>query len=159
MVLRGVSLDPLALRSALALIPPSAWSLPSTYEATKVHHGYRRVVLADLAPFAFALDHFAPIHDAWLSWIDPGGFIVPHRDAAPWHERWQVPIATAGTFTMGTEFAPTDGQAFQVRHWEPHSVRNDTDRPRIHLVIDRAVLIDRPPLPFEVFTTSGDAHG
>ena len=149
--------SPDALRHALALIPPSAWSLPSTFAVTAVHHGYRRVTLDHLRePFAFVLAAFAPVHDAWLSWIDPGGFIVPHRDAAPWRERWQVPIATAGTFTQGGTFAPVDGVPFAVRHWEWHSVNNLSDRPRIHLVIDRDVLLDLPPLPFAL---QGDAHG
>lgn len=163
MALRGANFDPLALRSALASVPSAAWSLPSTFAATAVHHGYRRVVLVDSGrwlpeadPFAFVLDVFEPVHAAWLSWIDPGGFIVSHRDAGPWRERWQVPIAAAGSFTMGEAFVPTDGSAFAVRHWEWHSVTNDSDRPRIHLVIDRDVIFDRPAEPFAI---QGDAHG
>jgi hypothetical protein len=141
--------DLAALRRALGLVPPSAWSLPSTFAATGVHHGYRRVTLAHLVePFAFVLDAFAPVHDAWLSCIDPGGFIVPHRDAGPYRERWQVPIATAGTMTQGDITAAVDGCPFRVEHWAPHSVDNGSDHPRIHLVIDRDVILDRPAMPF-----------
>ena len=111
--------------------------------------------LPESEPFRFVLTAFAPVHAAWLSWIDPSGFIVPHRDAGPWRERWQVPIAAAGSFTMGETFVPTDGQAFRVTHWEWHSVSNLTDRPRIHLVIDRDVVVDREPAPFAL---QGDAH-
>lgn len=131
------------------MIPPEAWSLPSTFEQTQVHHGYRRVVLAHLRePFGFVLEHFAPIYDAWLSWIDPGGFIVPHRDGGHYRERWQVPIHAAGE--LGG-IHPTDGVPFRVRQWERHSVRNDTAHPRIHLVIDRDVLLPVEPMKFETY--------
>lgn len=150
--------DPARLRAALGRVPGGAWSLPSTFADTRVHHGYRRVVLVEAGrrrpeaePFGFVLDALAPVHGAWLSWIDPGGFIRPHRDAGPWRERWQVPIQAAGDFHAVDTFTPADGVAFQVTHWERHSVTNDTDRPRIHLVVDRDVLLDRPPLPFTLF--------
>lgn len=151
--------DPGHLRDALASVPAGAWSLPSTYASTRVHHGYRRVTLVDAGrrwaeaePFDLVLQALAPVHGAWLSWIDPGGFIVPHRDAGPWRERWQVPIAAAGRFHHDTDtFAPADGVAFAVQHWRPHAVVNDTDRPRIHVVVDRDVWLPLDPLPFAVF--------
>ena len=145
------SFDPSELHQALALVPPSAWSLPSTFEATKVHHGYRRVVLAHLGPFAGVLEQFAPVRDAWLSQVDPAGFIVPHRDAGPYYERWQVPIATAGYMDQGTPEAATDGVPFRVHHWLPHSVANHSDKPRIHLIIDRNVLVPVQSQPFSLF--------
>lgn len=154
--------DPNELHEALASLPVDAWSQPSTFSATGVHHGYRRVVLVDHGRrleeaelFGSVLDALAPIRDAWLSWIEPGGFIKSHRDAGPWFDRWQVPIRAAGRLG-GTE--ARDGVAFRVEHWNPHSVRNDTDHPRIHIVIDRDVPLDREPLPFEVFQT-GEANG
>jgi hypothetical protein len=123
-----------------------------------VHHGYRRIVLVEAghlrpeaAPWRFVLDELAPAHTAWLSWIEPGGFIVPHRDAGPWRERWQVPIQAAGDFHAGETFTPADGGAFRVTHWREHAVTNRTGRPRIHLVVDRDVWLDEPALPFEVF--------
>lgn len=132
-----------ALQAALEAIPPAVWSLPSTFEVTRVHHGYRRAVLADLADaFGFVLDRFQPVRDAWLSWIQPGGFIVPHRDGGPYYDRWQVPITTAGWTEQATAEAATDGVPFQVRHWLIHSVRNPSDRPRVHLVIDRGVIVN-----------------
>lgn len=131
------------------------WSLPSTYAATGVHHGYRRIVLVNAGrwwptaePFRFALEQFEPIREAWLSELAPGGFIVPHRDAAPWYERWQVPIHAAGVFD---DSRPTDGVPFRVTHWQSHFVANDTDRPRVHLVIDRDIELDLPPASFQTF--------
>jgi len=151
--------DPAQLREVLGRVAPGAWSLPSTYEATGVHEGYRRVVLVDhgrrLAaadPWGFVLDEFAPVHTAWLSKIRAGGFIVPHRDGAPYWERWQVPIVSAGTFTQGDlTFTPADGVPFQVEHWAAHSVANPTGPDRVHLVIDRHVPLDRPAEPFTLF--------
>jgi len=147
--------NPATLRAALAAVPEGAWSLPSTYRETGVHHGNRRVVLVDhgyikpaAEPFGFVLDEFAPVHTAWLSWLSPGGFIVPHRDAGPWRERWQVPIQASGLFD---DHRPADGVAFQVEHWRAHSVWNDGDQPRIHIVIDRNVQLDRPTEPFQLF--------
>lgn len=147
---------PARLREALRGV--EAWSLPSTFTQTHVHHGYRRVVLIESGhwlPAAdrwrFVLDTLAPVHSAWLSWIDPGGFIVPHRDAGPWRERWQVPIQAAGDFHAAETFSPTDGVPFPVTHWREHSVTNRTDRPRIHLVIDRDVWLPEPAAPFALF--------
>lgn len=130
---------------------------------TGVHHGYRRIVLVSgshaqplAEAFRFVLDAFTPVAESWLSWIDPGGFIVPHRDAGPWHERWQVPIRAAGRFHEDRTHIPADGEAFPVRHWEPHAVVNDTERPRIHLVIDRDVWLTHSAEPFALFPIPPD---
>lgn len=146
------SFEPEVLQAALAAIPDGAWSLPSTYQATGVHHGYRRVVLAGL-PLSFTpiLEAFAPIRDAWVSWIEPGGFIVRHRDAGPYYERWQVPLSTAGWTNQGSDAVATDGVPFRVEHWKPHSVSNPTSSPRVHLVIDRDVVADPDREPFCLF--------
>ena len=155
--------DPDRLQAALAAIPEEAWSLPSTYTETRVHHGYRRVALVSagqlrtFAPhFDFVLEQLAPVRDVWLSWIEPGGFIVPHRDAGPWRERWQIPINAAGDWCGTATFTPEDGVAFPVEHWAPHAVVNATDRPRIHLVLDRDIWLERPSEPFEVYPIPDD---
>lgn len=133
----------------MARLPGSAWSQPSRYADTGVHHGYRRV---ELVSFGGYLEHapafspilmvFAPVWAAWLSWIDPGGFILPHRDAGPWRERWQVPVSTAGSMLTDDGLREAeDGVPFRVEHWRTHAVVNDSDRPRIHLVIDRDVVV------------------
>jgi hypothetical protein len=150
---------PKRLHAALAAVPADAWSNPSEYTATGVHHGYRRVVLVDhgaprgaAALFRFVLDRFDPVHDAWLSWIDPGGFIVPHRDGGPYLERWQVPVSTAGWFQQLFDMTEAaDGTPFPVCHWTRHAVGNPTDRARVHVVIDRKVRLDRESLPFKTF--------
>jgi hypothetical protein len=158
-----VRFNPERLHAALAAIPEDAWSLPSSYAETRVHHGYRRVVLVSAGQpwehahhFGFVLDRLAPIQEAWLSRIEPQGFIAPHRDAGPWRERWQIPIAAAGEWCGAETFIPADGQAFPVEHWARHSVINNTGLPRIHLVLDRDVWLSRAPEPFEVYPIPDD---
>jgi hypothetical protein len=108
-------------------------------------------------PWRAILDRFAPVRDAWLSWIEPGGFILEHTDRGPFYERWQVPVVTAGTTTQdGLTEASEDGVPFRVRHWLPHSVDNPTSSPRIHVVIDRDVLVDPSRSPLAV--TGRDVH-
>ncbi len=158
MTLSSMKFDTDKLYDALIEIPDAAWSLTSTYRETGVHHGYRRVVLvsaghwkpyADL--FGFVWDAMNPVRDVTLSWIEPGGFIAPHRDSAPWFERWQIPIRPSGDGLTGPP-----GVAFPVAHWEPHMVINHGSEPRIHLVVDRDVPINRDPLPFATFPIPAD---
>lgn len=142
-----------ALSHALDAMPASAWGETSTLEQSGTHEGYRTLSLVQPGrwqphsePFAFVLHTFAPVYQAWLSWLKPGGYILPHVDAGPYYERWQVPIQPAGTMN---DVAATAGESFRVRHWEPHSVANESDRPRIHLVIDRALVLNASPVPFQ----------
>lgn len=145
--------DPTVLHAELERIPAEAWSLPSTFAETGVHHGYRRVVLVESgyrreAWFGFVLDQFAPVFSAWLSWIDAGGFIRPHCDAGPYRQRWQIPVRTAGTFDGRRA---TDGVPFVVEHWQRHRVDNPTDRPRVHLVVDRDLIANPETGSFHLF--------
>lgn len=153
-----LTFDPASLQEALAGIPAGAFSLPSTFSGTGVHHGYRRLTLVSAGfhhefagVFADVLAAFAPVYEAWISDIAPGGFIVPHRDAGPWRERWQVPIAAGGSFQQGVSFRPSDGKAFRVEHFEKHSVINDSPHDRVHIVLDRDVFLPFPAKPFELF--------
>lgn len=126
--------DPSRLAASLRYVED--WSLPSHYADTGVHHRYRRALT--FKGFGWVLDEFAPIVWAQLAEVGPGGFIACHRDAGPYRERWHVPIVAAGVFIQnGDETTPVVGEAFQVRHWEPHSVWNPTVTPRVHLMIDR----------------------
>ena len=106
------------------------------------HHGYRRNVQRNVNDaFGWVFEDFDPIDISWVSHIDPGGDIPPHKDASPWLERWQIPIQPAGTFIIdGEEVEQIAGVPFQVQHWTFHHVTNDTDRARIHLIIDRDVV-------------------
>ncbi len=158
-----IQLDPGQLLTALAGVPTGAWSRPSSFTETQVHHGYRRVPLVAAGKhqphsgwFGFVWDAVGPVVDCTLSRLDPGGFIVPHRDAGPWRERWQIPIVTSGEWHADPPITPIAGVPFLARHWEPHAVTNRGDRPRIHLVIDRSVLVDRDPLPFATFPVPAD---
>jgi hypothetical protein len=141
--------------------------MSSTIQATGVHHGYRQVTLVDSGIhrsaadlWRWVLDGFAPVRDAWLSCIDPGGFVLLHRDAAPYYERWQVPVQPAGWMEQdGRQQEAQSGLPFRVEHWKPHSVRNDFARPRIHLVVDRDIALNLPAQPFEVFIPEGAPFG
>jgi hypothetical protein len=141
------------LQEALSRVPDGAWGQVSTLEQSGTHDGYRILSLVQpgrLQPhaslFAFVLREFAPVFQAWVSWLAPGGYILPHVDAGPYRERWQVPLRPAGEMD-GVE--ATAGEAFRVRHWEPHSVTNQTDRARVHIVIDRDVVVDAACVPFQ----------
>lgn len=117
----------------------------------EIHRGYRRQrrndVLRDC--FGWVFDVFAPVHPtSWLSWIEPHGYIVPHVDAGPHRERWQVPIRTSGTMTVdGEQVVQEPGVPFQVKHWTWHEV-SVGDTPRVHLVIDRDVFVSTEKTPF-----------
>jgi len=105
-----------------------------------VHGGYRRNKHQHLPCFGWVLEDFAPVKTAWLSYIEPGGYIRKHKDAGPWYERWQVPIRPSGTFTIGgVEVDQIAGVPFQVTHWEWHHLQVG-DSPRVHLVIDRDII-------------------
>ena len=128
-------------------------SAPSDIAANGAHHGYRQLTLyANGKPtewadrFADLLAPYMPVWDAWISWLEPGGYVRRHVDAGPHRERWQIPIRPAGTMNgqrTGTE-------PFQVRHWEPHDVRNQDATPRIHLVLDRDVIVRAEATPFRL---------
>lgn len=125
------------------------WSKPSQLSQNGAHHGYRQSKHLD--GLQFVLDRFAPIHSAWLSWIDPGGFVLPHHDAGPYRERWQIPIRPAGEFLEdGERLWQVAGVPFRVRQWLPHQVTNYTTEPRVHLVLDRDVVVKTDPAPFQV---------
>lgn len=101
--------------------------------------------------FGWVLDDFTPVHTARVTRLGPGGYIALHRDEGPHYERWQIPIRPAGRFVVdGVELVQEAGMPFRVEHWKWHEVINDTDRTRIHLLIDREVVVrtDRTFLEF-----------
>ena len=143
--------QPDLLLAALAAVSEH-WSAPTAAD-NEVNPNYRIVSLVaggrarpPAAAFRFVLQEFAPVYAAWVSCIEPGGLVHPHIDAGPYRERWQVPIQPAGVMN-GIE--ATAGVPFRVEHWKPHSVENTGDRPRIHLVIDRNVVVDANPAPYQ----------
>ena len=131
------------------LVAAGGLSEPSPDEET--HVGYRRhrrnQILWDC--FGWVFDMFDPVHPTtWLSWIEPGGRINEHVDSGPHRERWQVPIRPSGTMTVGgVPLEQKAGVPFQVEHWLPHSVQVG-DTPRVHLVIDRDVIVRPEKTPF-----------
>jgi hypothetical protein len=152
----GPTFNPEQLASAFAKLPLSAWAQPVTVD-DEVNPGYQFASLVqgtrskDAARlFRFVLEKFDPIWTAWIAKVPAHGFIGPHIDEGPYHERWHVPIIPAGTFD-GREVEA--GVSFPVKHWEPHQVDNPTGRDRVHLVIDRDVWMDVPPAPFQRIET------
>lgn len=148
----GPVFDPERLASALAALPVRAWAAPVT-ETDDVNPGYQfaQLVIGQVEKpaaglFRFVLVEFEPIHTAWIAKVPARGFIGPHIDQGPYHERWHVPIQPAGTFD-GREV--TVGVSFPVRHWAPHRVDNPTGRDRIHLVVDRVPIVVDDPAPFQ----------
>lgn len=130
-------------------------SQPSSIERTKAHHLYRQrtvVSAGDLVEprFAAMLEPLQPVRTAWLSWIEPGGYVVEHIDAGPHYERWQVPISGTGRLIQnGIPVDTVPGVPHRVRHDDWHEVDNrDAAEPRVVLVVDRDILInaDRSPL-------------
>jgi len=148
----GPVFDPELLASAFAKLPTKAWAQPVTtddevnpgYQFASLVQGHFRKEAATL--FQFVLKEFEPIWTAWIAKVPAHGFIGPHIDEGPYHERWHVPILPAGTFD-GREVEA--GVSFPVKHWEPHHVDNPTGRDRIHLVIDRDAWVDVPSAPFQ----------
>ena len=139
------------------------WSEPSTFEATGVHHGYRRVVVVNgsrllLDQFGPLLEQFAPVAEAWLSWLDPGGFVVEHIDPGPHRERWQIPFTDDGALLHdGVRVVHEVGVPFRVNHQEWHSVDSPgPGRPRISLVVDRDVIVSPHRSPLRLRTPGGD---
>jgi len=148
----GPTFDPRRLASALDQLSPRAWANPVT-DDDDVNPGYQFAQLVvgrqkreAAVLFDFVLSEFEPVHTSWIAKVPPHGFIGPHIDEGPYHERWHVPIHPAGTFD-GREVEA--GVSFPVHHWEPHRVDNPTDRSRIHIVIDRVEMVDVPPAPFQ----------
>ena len=145
--------DPEMLTSALDRLPAGAWGQPQP-DSEPTNPGYQIATLIQRRPpqtrrrpvRAFVLGAFAPVWTAWVALVPAGSYIAPHIDQGPYRERWHVPIRVAGTFNG----QPVQvGVAFPVRHWEPHQVDNPTDTDRVHLVIDRDVLVDVPTQGFQ----------
>lgn len=133
-----------------ATVPTEGWShLSEAGNNSDYHHLYRRTSKVDT--LRWAIDQFAPVRKAWVTWMEPGGYLVPHVDAGKppgYPDRWQIVIQSSGWYELplGVRHHPADGDCLQFQQWEPHQVVNDGDRPRIVCVIDRDVIV-RPPGP------------
>jgi hypothetical protein len=131
-------------------------SAPSDIAENGAHHGYRRAVVVNggaryIPAIADMLTEFTPIRECWVSWIDPGGYILEHVDGGPYLERWQIPLTDAGVLIQdGEPVAHEVGVPFRVHQDRWHSVRNDSDLPRVSLVIDRDIPSGAPSAPFRL---------
>lgn len=123
------------------------WTNPTVYTKHGVAHGRStaRIEGSHRQALYDALGVDPPYHNIWWAKIDPGGFVIPHIDAGPpFYDRWHYPVEPAGFFWQeGMLTEPTN--PFQVKHWRPHAVGNPTDRPRIHLMVERNVVVFADP--------------
>lgn len=77
-----------------------------------------------------------------LARMSPGGEIQPHRDAnraAKWPHKIHIPLQTNPNVTFfveGLGYHFTEGEAVEVNNMAVHSVRNDGDTDRIHLIFE-----------------------
>ena len=128
------------------------WSLPSTLEATSVHHGYATAKAIALQVLSVVGPNGGIPVKGWYARLDPGGFILPHTDQGPWVERWHYPVQPAGYIWQeddGVVESPLD--PFHVKHWRPHAVWNPHHIPRVHLIVEYDNAIDEPTRGLEVF--------
>jgi hypothetical protein len=139
--------------------------LPSKISDNGVHDGYtslnlvtRGVVLPAGEPFTEWLTSdpvYGPVVTAAVGKLSPGGYILPHRDKGPWRHRTHVPLEPAGWYwdeTQGAVQLDVRGVEYPVYHHLPHAVWNDTDRMRVHLIIDRGDI--HSDGPFIAYPTS-----
>jgi hypothetical protein len=106
----------------------------------------------DAAPYLREVLHGLgfPLGAARLMRLDAGSVINTHTDPDLAFEdgtvRLHIPIATnpgVEFLVNGTPAVMRPGECWYLRLSDPHSVRNDGDTPRVHLVIDAPVT---PPL-------------
>lgn len=98
---------------------------------------YFRTVLATLG---------FPMAAVRLMRLDPGSVIKTHVDAdLSFDQGWarlHVPVTTnpgVEFLVNGTAVTMKEGECWYLRLSDPHSVRNDGDTPRVHIVIDAPV--------------------
>lgn len=119
------------------------WSAPSNIVDNGIHDGYSTVPLVKSWKRFPSAERFSEyLTDAYwavISKLSPGGYLLPHQDKGPHYTRIQIPLEEGGWYWDDQVGALRMqlGVANTVRHHRPHSVWNDTDHDRIHLVIDR----------------------
>ncbi len=137
------------------------WSLPSTLEATSVHHGYATAKAPQEAlpyPDQGGLPGYrlARVAKLWYAKLDPGGFILPHTDQGPWVERWHYPISGRG-YVWGewegrkSYITLRYYDPYRMNHHRPHAVWNPYDEPRVILIVEYDNPIDESTRDLEVF--------
>jgi len=109
---------------------------PSTYSVNGVHHGYRTATAAPQDT-----DHPDAIK-VWWGCLDPGGFIVPHIDAGPYHRRWHYPTEPGGYVWNNGVTVESPTEPFEITHWEPHAVWNPGPTRRVHLIVETSEKVE-----------------
>lgn len=121
-----------AAQDDLTSIPFPASSEPAMQAACEA-------VLADI-PL-----EFCEVGRAMLVSLKPGGRIERHADEGAYAQRFSrfhvaLQSDEGNVFTVGTiGFHMKPGDCWWFQHRVPHEVRNDSERPRIHLIFDARV--------------------
>ena len=96
---------------------------------------HTRAFFDDFRPF----EHLRRIR---LQWLEPGGYLEPHRDTDHGTDR-RVTINIAVNNPPGCEMRFGDtvvpfqaGTMFMIDSTQEHSVHNDSDQARAHLIVD-----------------------
>jgi len=135
------------------LVDSLEWSDPPPYGVGQhVHQGYRRNK-GSVLPGWVTEGLVGPTSGCWVSWIEPAGFIVPHKDAGkPYTKRMQVCVRPSGAMWDPDRgwFTVEPGETFEVFHWLPHAVQVG-DVPRVHVVLDLLEPAGVPDGGFELF--------
>jgi len=97
------------------------------------------VLAAATAPYGYENGAFPRV---MLARMSPGGVIRPHRDANPaakWPHKIHVPLQTNSDVTFhidGIGYQLAEGEAVEVNNMGVHSVANQGDSDRIHLIFE-----------------------
>ena len=137
--------------SAIALRAPEGTETQHPVLQLASHPGvtaYADTAALDAAPYfrEVLLALGFPLGSARLMRLDPGSAILTHRDAdldaAQGWARLHIPVRTNPRVEFllnGTPVTMAPGECWYLRLSDPHSVRNEGDEPRVHLVIDAPV--------------------
>ena len=133
----------LPLRAAASAVHP----VQMIYADPACAHYVDTPLMAACPAIAAALAVFAcPLESVRLMRLGAGSVIKTHRDhdldVEHGRARLHVPIVTnpAVDFRLnGSRVVLAEGECWYLRLSDPHSVRNDGDRDRVHLVIDVVV--------------------
>lgn len=107
------------------------------------------VLDAAVRPYGYARGAFSRI---MLARMAPGGVVRPHRDgctSAKWPHKIHVPLLTNDKVTFfidGAGYRIPEGEAVEVSNMAVHSVENDGDSARIHLIFEYYDLDQTPPV-------------
>jgi hypothetical protein len=123
---------------------------PDSQKVGRFGHHQRTAILHQLPYFSEIIDAFkCPLGRVRISKLPPGKIIGAHRDIGPEASniackqvRMHIPIITNERVTFmvgGQRLKMMPGRLYYADFTKVHSVRNDGDEARVHLIIDARV--------------------